>query len=169
MIGLLTCLPLRGGKADSKVEFHGILSAASCSAGAVDVDFGEVSVDTVVAASTTANRSGITARTEGTSSTMFNVDLTCSGDVTNGVQYQMKGSTADFNTQALATDTPGLGVVVSSLDTSGDSTDVVPDTWYSFKNAVGSHQMLAILVRDPSTKFAGGSFTATATLAIQIP
>lgn len=169
MTGLLTFLTLSMAHADSTVKFHGTLIAASCSAGAVDVNFGEVSVDTIKAASNTATRSVITPRAEGASSTMFNVELTCRGDVTDGVQYQMKGTVADFNTLALATDTTGLGVIVSSLDTSGDATSVVPNTWYDFKAAAGSHQMLAILVRNPTTKFAGGDFSATATLAIQIP
>ena len=160
---LLSSLLAPAAMADATVKFHGTLIAGSCSASAVDVDFGDVKVDDITEGKTRTNM----AVSSGASAQSFSMTISCTNGFTGGVEYQFKGNASSFNNLALSTDVPSLGVIVAINDS--NMSNIVPSTWYPLSKGAGTYQMLAMLVREPGAKFAGGDFNATATLAVQIP
>lgn len=146
----------------TSIHIAGAIVGPNCQADTVDVNFGEVALNTIPQVSNNS------VRASGVSSKNFTVNLNCKGNVSGGVKYKFKGSTSSFNTDALATNMSGLGVVISTLNGSTKKT-TIPNTWYEFVSAAGAHQMIASLVRDPSGTFSGGDFSSSVTLEIQVP
>lgn len=146
----------------TSVHISGTIVGPNCQADTVDVNFGEVALNTIPEVRTS------TARASGVSSKAFTVNLNCKGNVSGSVKYKFKGSTSSFNTDALATSMSGLGVMISTLSGSTKKS-TAPNTWYEFDSAAGTHQMIASLVRDPAGTFSGGDFSSSATLEIQVP
>jgi len=150
--------------ADSEVKFHGTLMAASCTPDAMDVEFGEVSLDKVSVAKSSALLMG-NARATGAAVQQFTLNLSCSGNI-NEIKYKWSGTTSPFNNQLLATDMQGLAIEIGD----GDTASVLPpDHWYSLAKDVRSKKLLAIVLRDSNATFVGGEFNATATFTIQVP
>lgn len=152
-------------KADSEVKFHGTLMAASCTADAMDVEFGEVSLDTISVSRSSGALAG-SVRATGASMQQFALNLSCSGNI-NEIKYKWSGTLSTFNNQFLATDMQGLAIEIGDGDT---ATIMPPDQWYSLAKDVRTKKLLAIVLRDPgTTTFVGGEFNATATFTIQVP
>lgn len=151
-------------KADSEVKFHGTLMAASCTPDAIDVEFGEISLDNIPAARQSVVQ-GESVRSTGTSVKPFNLTLNCSGDI-KGIEYKWSGAAASFSNKYLETDIPGLAIQIGDGDT---ATVIEPDVWNQLDSSIRTKNMLAILLRDPNAIFTGGEFNATATFSIQVP
>ncbi len=151
-------------RADSEMRFHGTLIAASCTADATNVEFGEVSLDSISAVRSSAQR-GKSVRATGTNIAQFSITLNCTGNI-NEMNYKWSGTTATFDNTLLATDVPGLGIQIGD----GDSFSAMPpDLWFQLDPNARTKKMIAILMRDSGATFAGGEFNATATLSIQVP
>ncbi|HEC2037749.1 TPA: fimbrial protein [Klebsiella oxytoca] len=140
--------------ADATVNFHGTLQAASCSADAVDVDFGDVKVNEIDAASGSAIK-------------VTDLNITCTGSGVGTIQYALKGTSASFNANALSTSLTGLGVLVN-ITAGGSAVNVVPEKWYPLNGGAGKYSLMSTLIRDKSVIAPNGNFSVTATIAIQI-
>ncbi|ELY5941073.1 type 1 fimbrial protein [Cronobacter malonaticus] len=151
-------------QADSEVKFHGTLMAASCTPDAMNVEFGEVSLDKVSVAKSSAPLTG-SIRATGAAMQQFALNFSCSGNI-NEIKYKWSGTTSSFNNQLLATDMQGLAIEIGDADT---ASVLPPDQWYSLTKDVRSKKLLAILQRDSNSTFVGGEFNATATFTIQVP
>lgn len=150
-------------RAAATVNFHGTLQVGSCSADTVDVDFGEITVADV-AATTAADTSAAPVAVPGT------LKITCTGGIAGTVQVALNGTTAAFNSLALKTNMPDLGVQVSSA-ISGSTSGVavmIPGTWYTVPGSSGDYPLAVSLVRNPGATLRGGDFLATGTIAVQI-
>jgi len=162
---MLACaLPVLPAQADSEVKFHGTLMAASCSPDAVSVEFGEVSLDNIVAMTTNSTRPQRDIRSVRIGMQCFDLSLNRSGTI-NGIKLKWSGTTADFAPDSLATDMKGLAISIADENASL----IPPDQWKDLGKDVRTKKMIAILKRDASATFAGGEFNATATLTIQVP
>jgi len=163
---LLAAAVLSSGpvQADSEVKFHGTLMAASCTPDAMNVEFGEVSLDKVSVAKSIAPLTG-SIRATGAAVQQFILNLSCSGN-NNEIKYKWSGTTSSFNNELLATDTEGLAIKIGDGDT---ATAIPPDRWNSLAKDIRSKKLLAIVIRDSKATFAGGEFNATATFTIQVP
>ncbi|MBM7016679.1 type 1 fimbrial protein [Enterobacter cloacae] len=150
--------------ADSEVKFHGTLMAASCTPDAMDVEFGEVSLDKVSVAQGSAPLTG-SVRATGAAMQQFALNFSCSGNI-NEINYKWSGTTSSFNNQLLATDMQGLAIELGDGDT---ASMIVPDHWYPLAKDVRSKKLMAIVLRDPNATFVGGEFNATTTFTIQVP
>lgn len=152
------------GQADSTVKLHGTLMAANCSPDAINVEFGDVSLDKI---STTKNLSLPKGRVRSTGASMqqFVLSLNCSGNI-NEIKYKWSGTTSSFNNELLATDIQGLAIEMGDADT---ASLIPPDQWQSLAKDVRSKNLLAIIIRDSDTTFVGGEFNAIATFTIQVP
>lgn len=154
------------GYADSAVEFHGTLMAANCTPDAMNVEFGDVSLDKVSAAKSSASLAGaVSVRATGAAMQQFTLNLNCSGNI-NEIKYKWSGTSSSFNNALLATDTQGLAIEIGDGDT---AIMMPPDQWYSLAKDVRSKKLMAIVLRDPDATFVGGEFNATATFAVQVP
>lgn len=152
-------------RADSQITFHGTLIAASCTADATNVEFGEVPIDSI-AVTRSGALAGKSVRTTGNGLVQFTIDINCTGNISSEINYKWSGTTATFDNTKLATDVPGLAIEIGD----GDINSIMnPDTWYQLDPNARTKNLLAILVRDPDATFSGGEFNATATLAIQVP
>lgn len=163
MAGLLLAAPLMSGPvlAASEVHFHGTLMTGSCSASALDVDFGEITVDGVVETTTTDPSAAPAAAPS-------SLNITCTGGIAGTVQISLTGTPAAFNSQALTTNIADLGVQVTSAVSNSPSSVMVPGTWYTLKSGAGNYPLVALLVRNPGATLKGGDFLATGTIAVQI-
>ncbi|HGU9824259.1 TPA: fimbrial protein [Enterobacter cancerogenus] len=161
---LTSVLLISPAQSDSEVKFHGTLMAASCSPDAVNVEFGEVSLDNITAMSTNSNRAQRDARSVGIGVQYFDLSLNCSGTI-NGIKLKWSGTVADFAPDYLATDMKGLAIGIADENASL----IPPDQWKDLGKDARTKKMMAILERDGSATFAGGEFNSTATLTIQVP
>lgn len=150
--------------ADSEVKFHGTLMAASCTPDAMDVEFGEVSLDKVSVVQSTAPLTG-SVRATGATMQQFTLNFSCSGNI-NDINYKWSGKTSSFNNQLLATDMQGLAIEIGDGDT---ASMISPDQWYPLAKNVRSKKLMAIALRDSNATFVGGEFNATTTFTIQVP
>lgn len=148
--------------ADSDVKFHGTLMAAYCTPDAMDVNFGEVSLDNIFAVRS-SKILGQSVVSPGMAT--FTINLTCSGNI-HEIQYKWSGTEASFKQGRLATDVTGLAIEIGDVDT---SSVVPPNVWQTMDGSVRTKNMNAILIRDPTATFTGGAFNATATFTIQVP
>lgn len=149
--------------AAATVNFHGTLQVGSCSADAVDVDFGEITAADV-AATTAADTSSAPV------AVLSKLKITCTGGIAGTVQVALNGTTAAFNSLALQTNIPDLGVQVSS-SISGKTNGVAvmtPGAWYTVSGSSGDYDLAVSLVRNPGATLKGGDFLATGTIAVQI-
>ena len=151
-------------QADSSVKFHGTLMAASCTPNAMNVEFGEVSLDKV-SATKSSSLSGESVRATGAAVQQFTLNLSCSGNI-NEIKYKWNGTASSLNNNFLATDIQSLAIQISDADA---AKEIPPNQWESLGKDIRSKKMLAVLVRDPDATFVGGEFNATATFTIQVP
>lgn len=166
MSGMLVIIPMANVQATAKLEFHGTLIEASCTARAVNVEFGDVTLDKVSTVEGNTLPAGVNLHSSGAAVQPFTLSLSCTRGIGNDIQYQWRGTTAAFNSSLLSTDVEGLALEFIDGDT---LTAVPPDSWQPMDAQARSKQMQAILVRDASAIFSGGEFNATATIAIQVP
>ena len=150
-------------RAVATVNFHGTLQVGSCSADTVDVDFGEITVADA-AATTTTDTTAAAAAMPGT------IRITCTGGIAGTVQVALNGTPAAFNSLALKTNMPDLGVQVSSAISgkNGGVGVMTPGAWYTVPGSSGDYTLAVILVRNPGATLKGGDFLATGTIAVQI-
>ncbi|EDW1731965.1 fimbrial protein [Salmonella enterica subsp. enterica] len=160
---LVTMMLLPGAlRADSSVQFHGTLIAASCTPESVNVEFGDVSLDKISSfKSGTQPDKSVFASSP--SQQMFALKLNCTGDV-DGIEYKWSGNVV--NGAYLATDMNGLVIQIGDGDT---YTITIPDMWWSMDSSSKEKDFIAVLMKDSGATFAGGEFNATATFAIRIP
>lgn len=149
-------------RADSNslaINISGTISESSCTVnanGTVAAEFGSVQTDELSSATASVP-----------------VTISCEGTPSGTVSMEIKGTTSTFNRQALATDTPGLGITLGSTGTTqygildlNKFYDVT--SAFGLTNKTGSFTLTAYLTSDGTTKLAGGEFNATATLVLQM-
>ena len=166
LLGIITLasLPITPVFADSTVKFHGTLIAASCSADAVDVDFGDVSLDLLpeyIADTKTTYSVGAMTKE-------FTLNIKCSGTSRDDVQFKFTGSGTAFNSALYPADNmENLAVLITD---SKINMGIKPDIWYTAgTKGAGQETMQAMLVRKKDATFSGGNFNVTTTVTIQLP
>ncbi|HIF2548592.1 TPA: fimbrial protein [Salmonella enterica] len=164
--GILVFIPMANVQATAKLELHGTLIEASCTAKAVDVEFGNITLDKVSTVGGNPLPARVNVHSSGAAVQPFTLSLSCTRGIGNDIQYQWRGTSAAFNSSLLSTDVQGLALELIDGDTLAA---VPPDSWQPIDAQSRSKQMQAVLVRDASAVFTGGEFNATATIAIQVP
>lgn len=141
------------------INISGTISESSCTVNAnetVSAEFGSVQTDEISSATASVP-----------------VTISCEGTPSGTVSMEIKGTTSTFNGQALATDTPGLGITLGSTGTTqygildlNKFYDVT--SAFGLTNKTGSFTLTAYLTSDGTTKLTGGEFNAIATLVLQM-
>lgn len=92
------------------------------------------------------------------------VTISCEGGTpSGGVEYMIKGDVSSFNSTSLKTDTAGLGINVLN----SDNTPLGINQWIG-ATPEQTLNLKVVPVKDNTTQFSGGEFSATATLVIQM-
>lgn len=151
--------PVRADSMSLNINVSGTISESSCTVnanGTVGAEFGVVQTDSLSSATASVP-----------------VTISCEGTPSGTVSMEIKGDPSTFDAQALATDTPGLGITLGSTNSSQDGV-LELNTFYDvtsafgLTNKTGSFKLTAFLTSDGTTKLAGGEFNATATLVLQM-
>lgn len=124
------------------------INAAPCDIDDIDVDFGtEVAVTDVAA--------GLAEKT-------VDYNLDCSSmDTARSLKMVIQGVGADFDTNALKTSVPDLGIKIKA-----NGSDYPLNTALNFANANTKPILTALLVQKPGARLDAGEFNATATMMV---
>ncbi|HIF2548593.1 TPA: fimbrial protein [Salmonella enterica] len=99
------------------------------------------------------------------------IDITCDEEPQGTLSLAINGSSSTFNSRAVQTDVPGLGITFTAPES---ETLLDLNTYYDvsklfgMSSKMGSFTLKAHLVRDGETQLKGGEFNASATLLWQV-
>lgn len=147
------------GEGSATVNVSVTVLANTCSVNknqAISVEFGSVQVNQLAA-----------------STAIVPVTIACDSTPGGTVSMKIKGTASSFDSQALATNISGLGIKLESSKSSQNETlelnsyyDVAKD--FGLTSKTGTFDLKALLISDGNTNLAGGEFSASATLVLQM-